>query len=144
MWKPVKKKKKYAEIIVDGVCDHCGHRALTARIDDGEESIKKRIHIYHEVTEPLENYDAVKGLLLRVVDAGQPAAVVTEQLKKLLSAEGLLPVSVRSIQKDIESDKLVYIDESGIEMGICRDREWCQKEEKLIGERVASSISTHI
>jgi adenylate kinase family enzyme len=77
MWKPVQeKKKKYAEIIVDGVCDHCGHRALTARVDDGEESIKKRIRIYHEVTESLENYYyAVKGLL-RVVDADQPAAVV--------------------------------------------------------------------
>jgi adenylate kinase len=83
---------------VDGVCDHCGHRALTARVDDGEESIEKRIRIYHEVTEPLENYYSVKGLL-RVVDAGQPAAVVTEQLEKLLSAEGLLPVSVHSIQK---------------------------------------------
>jgi hypothetical protein len=103
------------------VYDHCGHRALTARVDDGEESIKKRIHIYHEVTESLENYDAVKGLL-RVVDAGQPAAVVTEQLENLLSAEGLLPVSVyniqNSIQKDIESEKLIYIDESGIERGI--------------------------
>jgi adenylate kinase family enzyme len=64
MWKPVQEKRKTsAEIIVDGVCDHCGHRALTARVDDGEESIKKRIHIYHEVTKPLENYDAVKGVV---------------------------------------------------------------------------------
>jgi hypothetical protein len=44
----------------------------------------------------------------------------TEPLESLLSAEGLLPVSVHSIQKDIESQKLVYIDidERGIEMGI--------------------------
>jgi hypothetical protein len=40
-----------------------------------------------------------------------------------------------AIINDIESEKLVSIDESGIEMGICKDREWCQKEEKLIGKK---------
>ncbi len=37
--------------------------------------------------------------------------------------------------KDIEPEKLVYIDESGIEMNICKDRGWGKKSEKLIGKK---------
>jgi hypothetical protein len=68
----------------------------------------------------------------------------TEQLENLLSAEGLLPVSVHSIQKDIESDKLVYIiDERGIEMGMCKERGWCKKREKLIRKKEWQGLSAH-
>lgn len=34
--------------------------------------------------------------------------------------------------KEIPPENLVYIDESGIEMGICKDRGWGKKSEKLI------------
>ena len=34
--------------------------------------------------------------------------------------------------KDIEAERLVYIDESGIELTICKDRGWGKKSEKLI------------
>ena len=37
--------------------------------------------------------------------------------------------------KDIALEKLVYIDESGIDMGICKDRGWGKKGEKLIGKK---------
>ncbi len=33
--------------------------------------------------------------------------------------------------KDIEPEKLVYIDESGIEMNICNNKGWCKKGEIL-------------
>lgn len=37
--------------------------------------------------------------------------------------------------KDIDKDKLVYIDESGIEMNICKDRGWGKKGEILNGKK---------
>lgn len=37
--------------------------------------------------------------------------------------------------KNIPPQSLVYIDESGIEMTICKDRGWGKKSEKLIGKR---------
>ena len=37
--------------------------------------------------------------------------------------------------KGIESQSLVYIDESGIELTICKDKGWGKKSEKLIGKR---------
>ena len=33
--------------------------------------------------------------------------------------------------KDIPKEKLVYIDESGIEMNLCKDRGWSKRGEKL-------------
>ena len=37
--------------------------------------------------------------------------------------------------KDIPPQSLVYIDESGIEMTICKDRGWGKKSEKLVGKK---------
>ncbi len=37
--------------------------------------------------------------------------------------------------KDIESERLVYIDESGIDMSICKNRGWGKRREKLLGKK---------
>ena len=37
--------------------------------------------------------------------------------------------------KDIGKEKLVYIDESGIDMNICKDRGWGKKGEILLGKK---------
>lgn len=37
--------------------------------------------------------------------------------------------------KDIPPQSLVYIDESGIELTICKDRGWGKKSEKLVGKK---------
>ena len=37
--------------------------------------------------------------------------------------------------KDIPPESLVYIDESGVDMAICKDRGWGKKSEKLVGKR---------
>lgn len=37
--------------------------------------------------------------------------------------------------KDMPPQSLVYIDESGIDMTICKDRGWGNKSEKLVGKR---------
>ena len=49
----------------DGVCDKCGGK-LVCRDDDTEETVKVRLSVYHEKTEPLINYYAKKGLLVEV------------------------------------------------------------------------------
>lgn len=37
--------------------------------------------------------------------------------------------------KDIPPQSLVYIDESGVELTICKDRGWGKKNEKLVGKK---------
>lgn len=37
--------------------------------------------------------------------------------------------------KDIPHESVVYIDESGIEMNICKDRGWGKKSEKLVAKK---------
>ena len=48
----------------EGVCDQDGAR-LMQRDDDREETIRKRLHVYHEQTEPLIAYYDEAGLLRR-------------------------------------------------------------------------------
>lgn len=50
---------------VDGVCDVCGG-ALTLRKDDAPETVKERLRIYHEQTEPLKDYYQKSGKLKTV------------------------------------------------------------------------------
>ncbi len=41
----------------------------------------------------------------------------------------------QEVIKDIPLESLVYIDESGIDMTICKDRGWGKKSEKLVGKK---------
>lgn len=50
----------------EGVCDKCGGK-LICREDDTEETVKVRLKVYHEKTEPLIEYYAKKNLLVTVV-----------------------------------------------------------------------------
>lgn len=50
----------------EGVCDECGN-SLTQRADDVPETIKHRIEVYKEQTEPLKGYYEAKGKLLSVL-----------------------------------------------------------------------------
>lgn len=49
----------------EGICDDCGN-SLTQRADDVPETIKHRIEVYKEQTEPLKGYYEAKGNLLAV------------------------------------------------------------------------------
>jgi adenylate kinase len=51
---------------VEGVCDLCGG-TLIQRRDDQPETVKARLDVYHEQTEPLKDYYAKQGKL-RVVE----------------------------------------------------------------------------
>ena len=48
-----------------GVCDSCGG-ALIQRDDDKPETVRHRLEVYHQETEPLKDYYQAKGILVPV------------------------------------------------------------------------------
>lgn len=62
----------------EGVCDRCGNE-LILRDDDKEETVKNRLSIYHEQTQPLIDYYTAKGVL-KNVDGTQDMQVVFENI----------------------------------------------------------------
>ncbi|MCR5604330.1 MAG: adenylate kinase [Lachnospiraceae bacterium] len=49
----------------EGICDSCGSE-LVLRDDDKPETVKKRLSVYHEQTQPLIDYYSKKGILREV------------------------------------------------------------------------------
>jgi len=64
-----------------GVCDKCGGE-LYQREDDGEDTVRERIKVYHAMTQPLLDYYHRLGLLARVDGKGRPDQVE----KRILAA----------------------------------------------------------
>jgi adenylate kinase len=60
--------------MVDWTCDRCGGKVVE-RADDQEETIRKRLSLYHSQTEPLKAYYESKGLLRPVNGLGDPEDV---------------------------------------------------------------------
>ena len=58
----------------DWTCDRCGGRVIP-RSDDHEETIRERLRLYHEQTEPLKSYYEARGLLRIVPGNGSPDEV---------------------------------------------------------------------
>jgi len=56
----------YKKPSVEGVCDKCGD-TLVQRKDDHPDTVKDRLHVYHEQTEPLKAYYEKSGKL-RIVE----------------------------------------------------------------------------
>jgi adenylate kinase len=68
----------------DGVCDLCGGELVT-RKDDERETVRKRIAVYHEQTEPVKDFYRSRGLL-RSIDAMQSIEAVTAGMLAALEA----------------------------------------------------------
>lgn len=66
-----------------GVCDACGGE-LIQREDDQEETVRRRLDVYHRETEPLEDFYRRRGLL-REVDAEGDVDEVTRRAVAALS-----------------------------------------------------------
>ncbi len=67
----------------EGVCNVCG-KELTIRPDDTEETIKKRLAVYHAQTEPLIAYYEKAGKLINILSEGsveETAAAVKAALE---------------------------------------------------------------
>lgn len=63
---------------VEGVCDVCGGK-LIQRADDNPETIKNRLVVYHEMTEPLMRYYTESGRL-NVVESQNTVEKTTEKV----------------------------------------------------------------
>ena len=56
---------QYNPPVVENTCDACSEE-LSLRDDDREETVKNRLEVYHEQTEPLEKYYSEHGVLYNV------------------------------------------------------------------------------
>ena len=68
----------------EGICDTCGNE-LVLREDDKPETVKKRLDVYHDQTQPLIDYYNGKGIL-KSVDGTQPMEKVFEDITAILGA----------------------------------------------------------
>ncbi|MBO4336575.1 MAG: adenylate kinase [Lachnospiraceae bacterium] len=66
----------------EGICDACGGQ-LILRDDDKPETVQKRLDVYHEQTQPLEEYYKNKGVL-RAVDGTRDMKVIFDEICSIL------------------------------------------------------------
>ena len=66
----------------EGICDLCGSE-LIQRKDDNEETVKNRLKIYHEMTEPLISYYK-KENVLEEIDGTENLDKVFETVKEII------------------------------------------------------------
>ena len=70
----------------EGICDVCGE-PIVIRKDDAPETVKARLAVYHEQTEPLKEFYAKLGLLRSVENLGSVTAITSAIYKTLGVAE---------------------------------------------------------
>ncbi|MCH0568732.1 adenylate kinase [Streptomyces sp. MUM 136J] len=76
----------YKKPTAAGVCDVCGGE-LYQRDDDSEETVRKRLEVYHTQTEPIIDYYKAQGLVVTISAMG-PVDEVTERALGALKREG--------------------------------------------------------
>ena len=74
----------YVDANGEGVCDRCGSQVVL-RDDDQPETVKKRLDVYHEQTQPLIDYYK-KQNILKTVDGTQPMEKVFDAIVEILGA----------------------------------------------------------
>ena len=72
----------YKKPAVEGVCDHCGD-TLVQRKDDHPDTVRERLRVYHEQTEPLKGYYAASGKLF-IVEGQEEVADTTRLVLQAL------------------------------------------------------------
>ncbi len=60
---------------VDWTCDNCGGEVVERTDDHEEETVRNRLKLYHEQTEPLKQYYSDRGLLREIQGEGSPDEV---------------------------------------------------------------------
>ena len=72
----------YAAPKQEGICDSCGE-SLVLRDDDKPETVKKRLNVYHEQTQPLIDYYTKAGVL-KTVDGTKNLEEVFQEIVAIL------------------------------------------------------------
>ncbi|KNE81585.1 MULTISPECIES: adenylate kinase [Streptomyces] len=73
---------EYKKPKTDGVCDECGGE-LYQREDDREETVRKRLEVYHRETEPIIDYYRGQGLVVTISALGKVAEVTERAMAAL-------------------------------------------------------------
>ncbi|MEV8530322.1 adenylate kinase [Streptomyces sp. NPDC051211] len=72
----------YAPPKTEGVCDICGGE-LYQRGDDSEETVRRRLEVYHTQTEPIIDYYKAQGLLVTISALGKVDDVTRRAMEAL-------------------------------------------------------------
>jgi adenylate kinase len=72
----------YSQPKKQGVCDVCGGE-LYQRDDDSEETVRKRLEVYHTQTEPIIDYYKVQGLVVTISALGKVDEVTSRAMEAL-------------------------------------------------------------
>lgn len=78
----------YKQPKVENVCDVCSG-TLIQRKDDHPDTVKDRLHVYHEQTEPLEDYYEKQGKLVKVLgqeEIADTTKLVMDAVEKIASS----------------------------------------------------------
>lgn len=73
---------EFKKSLKEDICDEC-HSKLIQRDDDKEETVKKRLEIYHEQTKPLIEYYQNMGILSNIDGIGD-VEEISNRIKKTL------------------------------------------------------------
>ncbi|WP_055556108.1 adenylate kinase [Streptomyces sp. NBRC 110028] len=76
---------EYKKPEAEGVCDVCGGE-LYQREDDSEETVRKRLEVYHRETEPIIDYYRAKGQVVTIPALGA-VSEVTQRAMGALAAK---------------------------------------------------------
>ncbi len=74
---------KFRPTKVAGICDACGSKKFTRRVDDNAETMKNRLKAYHGLTAPIVPYYQGRGAL-KEIDGMLPMDEVFESLEEIL------------------------------------------------------------
>ncbi|WP_338697278.1 adenylate kinase [Streptomyces sp. Q6] len=72
----------YKQPKAEGVCDVCGGE-LYQRDDDKEETVRKRLEVYHTQTEPIIDYYREQGLVVTISALGKVEEVTARAMEAL-------------------------------------------------------------
>ncbi|WP_420076826.1 adenylate kinase [Streptomyces sp. JL3001] len=72
----------YSKSKTEGVCDACGGE-LYQRDDDSEETVRKRLEVYHTQTEPIIDYYKAQGLVVTISALGKVEEVTGRAMEAL-------------------------------------------------------------
>ncbi|MDK1020294.1 MAG: adenylate kinase [Candidatus Hydrogenedentes bacterium] len=82
---------KFSPPAIEGACDNetCGGAALEEREDDCEETIRQRLKVYHESTEPLIEHYAARELVQSIDAAAEGPCEIADKIEDILLAQGV-------------------------------------------------------
>jgi adenylate kinase len=76
--------KFYKPTKVAGICDNCGSSDLRQRVDDQEETVRQRLRVYHQSTEPVLAYYRERHMTTDI-DASKSVPDVTAEVLKAIN-----------------------------------------------------------